>query len=637
MDMSKLNEYQLEAVTTIDGPVAVVACAGSGKTHCLTHRIAYLIENGVDPNRILAITFTNKAAEEIKSRVKKVVGKDISWIGTFHGIALRLLKQYANACGYNKDFVIYDDNDTKTLIRNIVKNSDDVNIQSLDIDYIIDRISKYKAHLIPPSDAIINATDDKDKLVAKIYLEYNTKLREYNAMDFDDLIYNICILMRDNFGIRRNIQKSFDYILCDEVQDSNNTQFLFLQLLSEKHNNIFLVGDLDQSIYGFRYANFRNFYNFINNYESVKTIQMPLNYRSNPNIVYASNAVINNNKERIEKESIPYKTDGDKIKIAFFRTQNEEVNYVTSLIIKLLDAGYSFSDIAILYRAKYQSTAVEKNFIRYGIPYTIRGGLSISERKEIKDMMAMLKFIVNDKDLISFQRIVNVPKRGIGDSTVAKISKCVTKDGPGLLEILKNIDDYVKVNKKTKEGINSFVTFMSNIKELAENHQYRNIHDVLVKLYTDSGYCDMLREEDTTDTQERMDNIENLIYLASAYESDDKTIADFIQSISIDTEDDITEQDKVNLMTVHASKGLEFPVVIIIGANEKVFPIIMPDTDIEEERRLFYVAMTRAIEKLYITGSYLTFFNDRVIEQEVSRFVKEIPSEYAEYYNVYKE
>ena len=634
IDLTKLNKEQLEAVKTTEGPLLVIAGAGSGKTRVLTYRIAYLMdEKSVKPYNILAITFTNKAAKEMKERVEDLVGEraqDI-WISTFHAACVRILRRDIEKIGYDKNFVIFDTSDQKTLIKECQKeaNLDDKNFS---YQYLISEISKAKNQLITAKDYLRqNQTNFRLAKVAEVYELYEKRLKENNALDFDDLIMKTTELFLSNPDILVYYQDKFKYILIDEYQDTNTAQFTLVNLLAAGSGNLCVVGDDDQSIYGWRGADMRNILDFEKAFPGAKTIKLEQNYRSTGIILNAANEVIKNNENRKSKKLWTKNEEGEQIQ--FYRADDErdEAKYIVNEIKSIVDKGQKYSDIGILYRINAQSRIIEDYLISEALPYKVIGGLKFYDRKEIKDVMAYLRVLYNPMDNISLKRIINEPKRGIGNTTLENVQKIATENNVSCWEILRNIDVYRDISR-SKNGIKEFINVMEKIKEEV-NKENLLVSQIIKMVVNETGYISALEAEDSIENQTRIENIAEFISVAEEYEkeSSEPNLADFLENMALisdlDTNDG-EESEYVTLMTMHSAKGLEFPIVFIPGMEEGVFPgyrSMGDEAEIEEERRLCYVAITRAREKLYITcARRRTLFGNTSINKP-SRFLEEIP------------
>ncbi len=628
-----LNDRQYEAVTNIQGPMLVIAGAGSGKTKVLTHRIAYILqEKEVKPWNILAITFTNKAANEMKERIFKVVGPETNdiWIGTFHSICVRILRKHIDKIGYTSNFNIYDTNDTKVLIKECIKELN-LDIKMYSEKSVQSAISKAKSNMIDSSKYAITAKTFREQKIAEIYEMYQKKLKQNNGVDFDDIILCTIDILQNNAEVLEYYQEKFKYILVDEYQDTNKPQFILINLLSKKYNNIFVVGDNDQSIYAFRGADISNILNFEKDYPGAKTVKLEQNYRSTQQILDVANCVIKNNEAKISKVLWCDKKDGIKPVHNPVENQFKEAQFIADTINELIRKGETYNDNAILYRTNAQSRIIEEIFLKERIPYKVIGGMKFYDRKEIKDIIAYLRVIENPSDSVSLRRIINEPKRGIGETTIAGILDEANKNGLTMFEILENADKYAFRSYETLKD------FAKMIKDFREIKDTITIEDLIKRVIDVTGYKQILVVEDTDESRSRIENIEELVTTVQEFseESADNTLAKFLESISLisDLDNLENEQDYVVLMTIHNAKGLEFRNVFIVGVEEGIFPSyqsLNEDGGIEEERRLCYVAVTRAKEKLYIISARTRTIYGNTSCNEPSRFIKEINSEYIE-------
>lgn len=589
--LSDLNPPQKEAVEYNDGPLLVLAGAGSGKTRVLTYKIAYLIGVlKVKPWEILAVTFTNKAAEEMKERVQNLIGPVVRkvWLGTFHGFCARVLRIYADTMGYTKDYTIYDADDSKTLIKKIIKEQ---NITcKLSPKTISNRISRAKNKLMSADEYPIR--NFYDTTVAHIYTLYQTMLQKNNIMDFDDLLINACKLFnKSNDAIEKF---SFKYILVDEYQDTNYVQYTLLKLLSRKYNKLTVVGDEDQSIYGFRGAEVRNIIDFQKDWPEAKIIKLEQNYRSTQTILDAASSVASHNFARLGKNLWTENKGGENIRLCTAMDEEDEASVIAKII---KNDGKKEGNFLVLYRTNAQSRVIEEAMIRENLPYVIVGGVRFYERKEIKDLLVYLRLLSNPSDLISFRRAINSPPRGIGEATIARIEKFAEKEGIPTYFALEKIDNIDEIPASRKESLNDFFRLMEQIKK-----RYKKPGEILKHIIEQINYFDFLEQEGEIEATSRKENIKELISASSNYESLER----FLETVSLLT--DIDQWDKkdgrVTLMTAHNAKGLEFPIVFIAGLEEELFPhklSLNTIDEVEEERRLFYVGLTRAKEKVYLS------------------------------------
>jgi len=657
--LNELNEEQRNAATFTEGPVMIIAGAGSGKTRTLTYRIAYLIEKGVDPFNILALTFTNKAAREMKERVTKLIGSTEArnvWMGTFHSVFARILRFEAEKIGYPSNFTIYDTDDSKSLIKNIIKE------QNLDIklyipSLVLHRISSAKSNLI--SDIDYNndrEIKEQDKYAKKpqlglLYSLYNNRLRKASVMDFDDLLFNTNLLLRDFPEVLYKYQNRFKYILVDEYQDTNYAQYLIIKKLSANNENICVVGDDAQSIYAFRGANIQNILNFKHDYPDAKVFKLEQNYRSTKVIVNAANSLILNNKSQIFKQIWTENEFGKKIKLLKATSENEEGTLVASSIFELkMNNQVPESSFAVLYRTNAQSRAIEEALRKLNLPYRIFGGLSFYKRKEIKDILAYFRLLINFNDEEALLRIINYPARGIGQTTIDKLRISANTLGMTIWRVMEGID-YLKIdiNSGTKEKIKNFVNTIKSYNLQLYNN---NAFELAKYVVNTSGIMNLLNEDESPEGVVRKENIEELLNAIKEFSEnksevnnqiDDKgkklkTLDIFMEDIALLTDSDESDKDentsKVSLMTIHAAKGLEFPYVFVVGMEENLFPSIMSlndRNDLEEERRLFYVAMTRAEKLLTLSYAENRYRWGNLSFSEPSRFILEINPQFIDF------
>ncbi|EHL17763.1 ATP-dependent DNA helicase PcrA [Peptoanaerobacter stomatis] len=630
MELDKLNEKQKQAVITTDGALLILAGAGSGKTRVITNKIAYLIEEkNVNPYNILAITFTNKAAKEMQSRVEDLIGIDSKrvWISTFHAFCTRILRYEASHILYENNFTIYDTQDKQVLIKNCM----DIlgyDKETLNIASVASEISRAKDSMVSVDDYEAEATSDyRNSKIARVYRLYQEELKKNNAMDFDDLIYNCIRLFKLHKEVLGKYQDKFEYIMVDEYQDTNYSQYLLIKMISQKHKNICVVGDDDQSIYGWRGADIRNILEFEKDFENVIQIKLEQNYRSTSNIINAAGTVIKNNEGRKDKKIWTSSDNGDKITIYEATSENDESLYVAQNIRKLTEQGYKYSDFAVLYRANALSRKYEEAFMKYKIPYKIFGGLKFYDRMEIKDILAYLRLIDNKNDDVSLKRIINVPKRGIGAKTVEKLEQYAREHSISMLDSIENISQIIGAGK-AQESIKKFAVMIGALKAFAK---ILPVSELLEKVISSTNYENSLIEEKTPESQSRLENINELKSVIQEFErtSEDKSLSDFLQNATLST--DMDEDDKksnyATLMTIHSAKGLEFPVVFIVAAEENIFPSsrsVLDESKLEEERRLCYVAITRAKEKLFITRAKSRLLYGKTNCNLSSRFISEI-------------
>ena len=635
----KLNEPQREAVYHTDGPLLILAGAGSGKTRVLTHRIAYLIEErNVNPWNILAITFTNKAAGEMRERVDSLVGfgSESIWVSTFHSMCVRILRRFIDRLGYDNRFTIYDTDDQKTLMKEVCKKVA-IDTKVFKERSLMSAISSAKNELILPDEFELNAGGDFAKLkIAKVYREYEAQLKANNALDFDDLLVKTVQLLQTQPDVLENYQERFRYIMVDEYQDTNTVQFQLVRLLAGKYRNLCVVGDDDQSIYKFRGANIRNILDFEHEFLDACVIKLEQNYRSTGNILNAANRVIANNKGRKEKTLWTANGEGELVHLRQFDTGYDEADFIAEDIKKEVRAGASYNDHAVLYRTNAQSRLLEEKFVAMNVPYKIVGGVNFYARREIKDLLAYLKTIDNGMDDIAVRRIINVPKRGIGLTTINRIQESAAERGLGFYETLMAPELIPGIGRSAAK-LDSFAALIEYFKGLTGQ---MSITDLLREVIEKTGYMESLDSEDKEDAQARKENIDELINKAAAYEeaAEDRdepaTLSAFLEEVAlvadIDSLDE--EQDYVVLMTLHSAKGLEFPHVYLAGMEDGLFPSYMTITsddrdDLEEERRLCYVGITRAEQELTLTCARRRMVRGETQYNKISRFIKEIPAE----------
>ena len=627
-----LNPKQKEAVLHTDGPLLILAGAGSGKTRVLTHRIAYLIDEcGVNPWNIMAITFTNKAAGEMRERVDNLVGfgAESIWVSTFHSSCVRILRRHIENLGYTTSFSIYDSDDQKTLMRQVFKTLD-IDTKQFKERSVLAAISSAKDKLITPEEFLLNAGGDfREKKTGEIYKEYQKQLKKNNALDFDDLIVKTVELFQNNPQILDYYQERFRYIMVDEYQDTNMAQFKLVSLLASKYRNLCVVGDDDQSIYRFRGADIQNILSFENTFPGTMVIKLEQNYRSTQNILDAANEVIRHNFGRKDKTLWTANGEGDKILFKQFDTAKDEADFV---VRQIRDSGYSYQDQAVLYRTNAQSRLLEERCIFYNVPYRLVGGVNFYQRKEIKDILAYLKTIANGVDDLSVIRIINVPKRGIGATTIGRVTAFASEHNMSFYDTLKEAKQIPGIGKAA-EKISRFIAQMEAFRAMAYSEEY-SMKDLIDHILEDTGYEEELQEEGEIEAQTRLENIEELINKAAAYEEDSEhpTLDEFLEQVAlvadIDNVDDT--EDRVTLMTLHSAKGLEFPKVYLVGMEDGLFPGMMSimsgdKTEMEEERRLCYVGITRAKKELVLTASRQRMINGETRWSKPSRFINEIP------------
>ncbi|MDQ0340110.1 DNA helicase-2/ATP-dependent DNA helicase PcrA [Caldalkalibacillus uzonensis] len=630
--LAGMNEQQRQAVQTTEGPLLIMAGAGSGKTRVLTHRVAYLLaEKGIAPYNILAITFTNKAAREMKERVANLVGpvaEDI-WISTFHSMCVRILRRDIDRIGYNRHFSILDTQDQLAAIKECMK---ELNIDSKKFDprAVLGTISAYKNELKTPEQVSQLIGNYYDQIVASVYEKYQQTLRANHALDFDDLIMQTVHLFQQVPDVLDYYQRKFQYIHVDEYQDTNRAQYLLVRMLADFHRNICVVGDSDQSIYKWRGADISIILSFEEDYKEANVIKLEQNYRSTKRILEAANEVIKHNIKRKEKKLWTANEEGTKIK--YYRADNEhdEAYFVTQHIQEAVKAGRKYSDFAILYRTNAQSRVLEEVFVKANIPYQIVGGIKFYERKEIKDILAYLRLIANPNDDISFRRIVNVPKRGIGQASVDKLAVYAAEKNISLFEALAEVD-FIGLQKR---AVNQLACFYELIRNWTRQVEYLSVNELTEDVLEKTGYKEALLQEGTLEAKGRLENVEEFLSVTLEFEkkNEDKSLPAFLDEVAlvsdIDQVDEEQEGNAVMLMTLHAAKGLEFPVVFLVGMENNLFPhsrSALDEEEMEEERRLAYVGITRAEKELYLTNAKMrTIFGQTAMNPE-SRFIEEIP------------
>lgn len=633
--VKNMNSEQNEAVRTTEGPLLIMAGAGSGKTRVLTHRIAYLLdEKDVSPYNILAITFTNKAAKEMKARVEHLVGEEaqVIWMSTFHSMCVRILRRDADRIGIERNFTIIDPTDQKSVIKDVLK-SENIDSKRFEPRMFIGAISNLKNELKTPEDAQKEANDFHSQMVATVYKGYQRQLSRNEALDFDDLIMTTINLFERVPETLEYYQNKFQYIHVDEYQDTNKAQYTLVKLLANKFKNLCVVGDSDQSIYGWRGADIQNILSFEEDYPEAKTIFLEQNYRSTKNILNAANEVIKHNSERKPKGLWTANSGGDKIQYYEAMTERDEAEYVVKEIMKHQRSGKKYSEMAILYRTNAQSRVLEETFMKSNIPYTMVGGQKFYDRKEIKDLLSYLRVIANSNDDISLQRIINVPKRGIGPSSVEKIQTYALQNNISMFDALAEVD-FIGLSKKVTQECISFYEMIQN---LIKEQEFLEISEIVDEVLQKSGYRDMLDREQSIESRSRLENLDEFMSVPKDYEEntplEEQSLINFLTDLSLVADiDEADTQNGVTLMTMHSAKGLEFPIVFIMGMEESLFPHIRAiksedDHEMEEERRICYVAITRAEELLYITNATTRMLFGRSQSNMPSRFLKEIPED----------
>ena len=619
--LDTLNKEQKEAVMHIDGPCLVVAGAGSGKTKVLTTRIAHLIENGIYSGNILAITFTNKAAKEMKDRISKIVSENYAFVGTFHSFGLRVVKENYEKLGLSKNFTIIDSEDVLSIIKKILKDLGH-DIKEVAPSYIRNRISFIKNEMLSDSDVAKFFLSEPEKIAMKVYFEYEKMLKKNNVVDFDDLLKLPVELFINNPDVLERYQDKYQYILIDEYQDTNEVQYKLVKLLSKKYRNLFVVGDQNQAIYGFRQANYKNILNFEKDYNDAKVIVLNQNYRSTTTILNAANSVIKNNVER--KEVNLFSELGEGVKVKYLRSHDglQEVNNVINEIKELLDKGYNKNDIAIFYRTNSQSRVYEEAMIKNSFPYKVVGSFYFYKRKEIKDLISYLKLISNHNDDISLKRVINEPKRGIGLKTIENIEKEALINGSSMFDTITSGKELI---------------FKNLIEELTKEKDNLSLTELIDLVLDKSGMKEELSKEANLDNELRIDNLMEFRSITENYQNvtGSVNLEDFLDEISLiaDISEHQKEEDAITLMTFHSAKGLEFKIVFMVGMEEGLMPhsnSFNEENGIEEERRLCYVGITRAKERLYITNAKRRMLYGKDMINPPSRFISEIASEYIE-------
>jgi DNA helicase II / ATP-dependent DNA helicase PcrA len=635
-----LNKQQQEAVKHTEGPLLIMAGAGSGKTRVLTHRIAYLMEEkGVSPRSILAITFTNKAAREMKDRVSKLVGPEGAdmWVSTFHSMCVRILRRDIDRIGYSRNFTILDSGDQLSVVKQVLR---DLNIDTKQFEprAMQGQISSAKNELVTAEEFANNAGNFYDRQIARVYEGYEKILRKNQSLDFDDLIMQTIHLFKRVPEVLEYYQRRFQYIHVDEYQDTNHAQYILVKQLANRFKNLCVVGDSDQSIYRWRGADISNILSFEKDYPTAKTVFLEQNYRSTKSILDAANKVIANNPGRKPKNLWTENPDGQKLMYYQGVTEQDEALYITEKIQELVSKeGFSPNDIAILYRTNAQSRAIEDIFMKSGLSYQMVGGMRFYDRKEIKDMVAYLRLITNPDDDLSFERVVNEPKRGIGKTSIDKLRAYTAENGLSFYQAVEEVD-FTGVSKKAAMALAEFGNL---IKTLNQQQEFLTATDMVEQVLERSGYEEMLKNERSIEAQSRLENLEEFMTVTKNFEetSEDKSLIAFLTDLALVAdidrvdEEDPDSQEKVTLMTLHSAKGLEFPVVFLIGMEENVFPhsrSMFDDEEMEEERRLAYVGITRAEKQLYLTNAKMRTLYGRTNMNPISRFINEIPEELIE-------
>lgn len=631
--LDKLNPVQQEAVTHKDGPVLIIAGAGSGKTRVLTYRIAYLVkEKGINPLDMLAITFTNKAANEMKERIAALVGgvSRAMWISTFHSTCARIMRQEAERLGYSKNFVIYDSNDSARLVTYCMR---DLNIDNkrYPANKVAGAISSAKNELMDAETYAMRAQTYAERVVADVYKLYQDRLYKSNAFDFDDLIMVTVNLFQLFPSVLETYQEKFKYILIDEYQDTNLAQYELVRTLAGKHRNLCVVGDEDQSIYKFRGADIRNILEFERDYPDCKVIKLEQNYRSTKTILNAANYVMQNNRSRKPKALWTENGEGELITRYQGENEHEEATFVAGEIERMVKAGKQHKEFAVFYRTNAQSRVLEEIFLRYGVPYRIIGGLRFYERAEIKDIIAYLRVLSNPQDTVSLKRIINVPRRGLGDTTIAKVDAYSLKHNINFSQALNNVDDINQLSSAAVKNIKKFLFLLDELQQIKEKETLENLTKALLDA---TGYLAMYEAEGTMEAEGRAENVREFIGVIKEFEESrvSCTLDEFLEEIALIADIDSYDDDSnaVTMMTLHNAKGLEFNIVFIVGMEDGIFPHIRSMTEtseLEEERRLFYVGITRAMQNLYLCNAWSRNLWGGVNYNSPSRFLHEIPAD----------
>ena len=638
--LNNLNESQKEAVSYISGPLLIVAGAGSGKTKVLTSRIAHILkQNKAFPNQILSVTFTNKAAREMHNRVSKILGNKevgLPWLGTFHSICAKILRRHAKAVNLNQNFTIIDQDDQSRLIKSIC-NAENIDIKKISPNFIISLINKWKNQGWYPSDVVLKKSENLEKNLLKIYGIYQSKLVDLNACDFGDLILHCVSILEKNLDINEMYSRTFKYILVDEYQDTNFIQSKWLKLLTKTHDNICCVGDDDQSIYSWRGAEIKNFLEFDKIYKNTKIIRLEENYRSTQNILNVASELISNNENRLGKKLNSNQSQGELVNLNCFKNGKDEALKISKILENEISKKYKLNNVAILVRAIFQTREFEERFLKIGLPYRILGGVKFYERAEIKDCIAYLRIVYQNKDDLAFERIVNVPKRSIGGTSFKMISEHAKKNNFSLENSSKNLIELNKIKPKTKIGLFNFLKLLEKWRNDYFNKKIDHVK-LLQIILDESGYSLLLKNKKDLENENRLENIKELLNAMKEFDN----LESFLEHVSLATSiDNDWDGEKVNLMTMHASKGLEFDVVFLPGWEEGLFPHQKTIDEkgqqgLEEERRLAYVGITRAKHEVYISFSLNRFYQGDWIDSISSRFVDELPEKYIKKVNNYQ-
>ena len=639
--LDNLNKSQKEAVSYISGPLLIVAGAGSGKTKVLTSRIAHILKlNKAFPNQILSVTFTNKAAREMHNRVSKILGNKevgLPWLGTFHSICAKILRRHAKAVNLNQNFTIIDQDDQTRLIKSIC-NGENIDIKKISPNFIISLINKWKNKGWYPNDVVLKKSESLEKNLLKIYEIYQTKLVNLNACDFGDLILHCVSIFEKNSDINEMYSKTFKYILVDEYQDTNFIQSKWLKLLTKTHDNICCVGDDDQSIYSWRGAEIKNFLEFDNMYKNTKIIRLEENYRSSQNILNVASELISNNENRLGKKLNSNQSQGELVNLNCFKNGKDEAINISKKLENQISKKYKLNNVAILVRAIFQTREFEERFLKIGLPYRILGGVKFYERAEIKDCIAYLRIVYQNKDDLAFERVVNVPKRSIGGTSFKLINENAKKNNFSLESSSKNLIEHNKIKPKTKTGLLNFLNLLEKWRNDYFNKKINHVK-LLQIILDESGYSLLLKNKKDLENENKLENIKELLNAMKEFDN----LESFLEHVSLATSiDNDWDGEKVNLMTMHASKGLEFDVVFLPGWEEGLFPHQKSIDEkgqqgLEEERRLAYVGVTRAKYEVYISFSLNRFYQGDWIDSISSRFVDELPEKYIKKINNFKE
>jgi len=630
----ELNPQQLKAVRQTEGPLIIFAGAGSGKTRVLTYRIAYLIDLGISPFRIMAVTFTNRAAAEMRERVQQLVGRDARdvWVSTFHSMAVRILRREARYIPYDRSFIIYDSADQMTLMKHCIEELR-VDDRKFRPRGVLAEISSIKNELVTPKEYFELTRNVREETIADLYSLYQKKLLHQNAMDFDDLLVQAVELFRSEPSVLEHYQDRFQYIMVDEYQDTNHAQYVLVRQLAGGHRNICVVGDDDQSIYGWRGADIRNILTFEKDYPEVSEIKLEQNYRSTQCILTVANALISHNSGRKPKELWTSNGAGDPVSCYQSLDEKDEARFVAAEIRKLVNQeDATYCNCAVFYRTHAQSRAIEEEFIRSGIPYRIYGGVRFYERKEIKDILAYLRLVANPADEVSLLRVINEPRRGIGDVTIARAEEAASREGKSLAYVLEHPEGIPSLGKRAIGALNGFFQMVNNWRKL---DGAVSVASLVERILEETGYLSILESEKTVEAETRLENLKEFLGVAEQYDSGgiDRSLDGFLEELALVTDIDNYEpgENAVVMMTIHGAKGMEFPVVFLTGLEEGLFPHVHAlgeKDELEEERRLCYVGITRAQEKLYLSWAIRRFIYGSSEHKEPSRFLKEIPQEY---------